>query len=226
MAELWRHLRAGLITVVLVAQCADAVPMPALSEADLRHPVAKLELARWTARLNSWGQPITEQELAAWGLSVGQGARRLQRAMLRPWWPFRKITGTGQSWGLFAFPEPRAGRLDVRVRSAEGEWEDLFSAPFGSGWMPQRLRYRRVRGLYDDAGDRPKTGSLWKRTTRWIAREVFEERPDIDEVEVKIVLIDVTLPGGRDPRPERVYHARMELRSEIEAHPLLSREAQ
>ena len=89
--------------------------------------------------------------------------------------------------------------------------------------MGRRLRYRRVRGLTDDSGDRPRPGPLWKRTTRWIAREVLEEHPGFAEVEVKMVLIDVVVPGGRPARADRVAHTRLELRSEIEAHPLLSR---
>ncbi len=214
-----------LVTGVLFAQCADALPMPALSKADLRHPVAQQELARWTARLQGWGMQVTEDGLAAWGLSVGQGAQTLQRALLSPTRSFRRATGTGQSWGLFAFPEPRAGRLEVRARRAGGAWQPLFVAPKGTGLLGQRLRYRRVRGLTDDAGDRPRPGPLWKRTTRWIAREVFEAHPEYDEVEVQMVLIDVVVPGGKDRRSDRVSHSRLELRAELARHPLLSRPA-
>lgn len=199
--------------------------MPALSRADLRHPVAQQELARWTARLQGWGMQTTEDELADWGLSLGKGARALQRALLSPTRSFRRVTGTGQSWGLFAFPEPRAGRLEVRARSTGGAWEPLFLAPEGAGLLGARLRYRRVRGLTDDAGDRPRPGPLWKRTTRWIAREVFEAHPEYDEVEVQMVLIDVVVPGARARRSDRVAHSRLELRTELAHHPLLSRPA-
>lgn len=223
MAEVWRQLRAALVTGVLVAQCADAVPMPALSTSDLQHPVAQEELKRWTVRLNGWGMAVSQDELATWGLSVGKGARRLQRALLSPTRSFRRVTGTGQSWGLFAFPEPRAGRLEVHARAAEGAWQPVFVAPEGGGELGRRLRYRRVRGLTDDAGDRPRPGPLWKRTTRWIAREVFEEHPEFEEVEVQMVVIDVVVPGGPPPRADRVVHSRLELRSEISAHPRLSR---
>ena len=74
-----------------------------------------------------------------------------------------------------------------------------------------------MRGVYDDAGDRPKTGALWARFSRWVAGTVFEERPDLDEVEVRVDLTHVVPPGGGAPDPLRVYHARLELRAEIEA---------
>jgi len=208
-------VRAGLISIVLFAQLADALPLPTLSKRDLRHPVAQQEVKRWTRRLNDWGVEITRAEVIERGLAMGNGANGFRKAVLRPWYPLRRVTGTGQSWGLFAFPEPHAGRLVVRGRAVDGDWETLFSAPDGDGRLGERLRFRRVRGIYDDAGDRPKPGTLWRRFSRWVATEVFAERPDLDEVEVRIDLIHVLPPGGGEADPDRVYHARLELRSEL-----------
>ena len=208
-------MRAALITLVLGGQLADAVPLPTLSKRDLRHPVAQQEVARWTQRLNDWGVEISRAELIDHGLAVGNSANGFRKAVLRPWYPLRRATGTGQSWGLFAFPEPHAGRLVVRGRALDGDWEALFSAPDGDGRLGERLRFRRVRGIYDDAGDRPKPNALWRRFSRWVAGEVFAERPDLDEVEVRIDLIHVVPPGGGPADPVRVYHARLELRSEL-----------
>lgn len=136
---------------------------------------------------------------------------------MRPWYPFRRETGTGQSWGLFAFPEPHAGRLVVSGRAEGGAWEELFAAPEGDGLLADQLRFRRVRGVYDDAGDRPKTGVMWARFSRWVAGTVFAERPDLDEVEVRVDLTHIVPPGGGPADETRVYHARLELRPEIEA---------
>jgi hypothetical protein len=210
-------VRAGLISVVLFGQLADAIPLPTLSKRDLRHPVAQQEATRWTQRLNDWGVEITRDELIDRGLAVGNAANGFRKAVLRPWYPLRRATGTGQSWGLFAFPEPHAGRLVVRGRALEGDWETLFSAPNGDGRLGELLRFRRVRGIYDDAADRPKPGTLWPRFSRWVAAEVLAERPDFDEVEVRVDLIHVVPPGGGPADPDRVYHARLELRSELAA---------
>ncbi len=222
-ARAWPSLRALILTAVLLAQIADAIPLPELHEKDLRHPVAKAELKRWTRTLNGWGLPITEAELAARGLAVGNVATRARQAVLRPWRPFRTLTGTGQSWGLFAFPESHVGRLVIRARAADGDWEELFRAPEDGdgGLLSQRLHFRRVRGIYDDACDRPRPGPLWRRFSRWVAREVFEERPELDEVEVRIDLEHVVPPGRGEPDPPRVYHARLELRQERDAMPTL-----
>ena len=112
------HLRAAAIGLVLLAQALDATPLPELRESHLRNPVAWDEIERWSGLLTDAGLPTSPEELLQFGLGLGEGSRAFRKHLLRPWWPFRRLTGTGQSWGLFAYPDPYAGRLTVNGRAA------------------------------------------------------------------------------------------------------------
>ncbi len=220
MAELrtWPAVRALLISVVLVGQWVDALPLPELRARDLEHPIAQDEVTRWTTLLNDLGVSLTEEELVAQALVVGEAATRFRRASMAPLRPIKKLTGTGQSWGLFAYPDPYAGRLVIEAREKKGEWQVLFSAP-GSGRdeLGRLLRYRRVRGIYDDNGDRPKPGSLYNRFADWVAWDIFERRPEIDAVQVRLDLVRIIPPGTGDgvPIADKRRHARMRFRAAL-----------
>ncbi|MDG1480189.1 MAG: hypothetical protein P8R54_11395 [Myxococcota bacterium] len=220
MAELrtWPAVRALLISVVLVAQWVDALPLPELRARDLQHPIAQDEVTRWTTLLNDLGVSLTEEELVARALVVGEGATRFRRASMAPLRPLKRLTGTGQSWGLFAYPDPYAGRLVIEAREKNGAWQVLFSAPGSSSDDLSRLmRYRRVRGIYDDNGDRPKPGSLYNRFVDWVAWDLFQSRPDLDAVQVRLDLVRIIPPGTGEgePIPDKRRHARMRVREPL-----------
>lgn len=214
----WAYLRAGLIALVLLAQWADAMPLPELKKRDLDNPIAQDELKRWQGVLASVGVELTTEELAEGGLEVGAAMRKGRRAVLAPWAPFRRITGTGQGWGLFAYPDPYAGRLVVAERVQDAGWETFYTAPqTEGGLLTQQLRYRRIRGIWDDAGDRVRPREVYDRFATWIARRRFEERADIELVEVRLDLHRVRRPGmGEEPLDKR-RHARVRRRSEVMA---------
>ncbi len=203
------HLRAAAIGLVLLAQALDATPLPELRESHLRNPVAWDEIERWSGLLTDAGLPTSPEELLQFGLGLGEGSRAFRKHLLRPWWPFRRLTGTGQSWGLFAYPDPYAGRLTVNGRAAGGEWFELYRAPTGRGdRLEAQLEYRRVRGVYDDAGDRPKPRKVQSRLNAWIAAEVFAHDPELDEVEIYFERARVVRPDRRKRPPEVEERAR------------------
>ncbi len=215
-ARAWPAIRAGLITVVLAAQVLDAVPLPELRPRHLQEPVARAEIARWTKLFNELGASVTEEEVTAHALAVGGVAGRFRAAFLKPWAPLRRWTGTGQSWGLFAYPYPDAGRLVVEGLSAERERVVLYQAPGeGEPWLVRRLEYRRVRGVYDDAGDRARPRAVYRSLARWVAREVFARHPELDTVEVRLDLVWATLPGAGEEPPQKRRHVRSFRRSEV-----------
>lgn len=197
------HLRGVLIGVVLLLQLLDATPLPELRESHLRNPMAYDELERWSGMVSSLGRPTDPEELLQAGLALGNASREFRKRVLRPWWPFRKLTGTGQSWGLFAYPDPYAGRLNVDGTDASGETWELYRAPFGHGdHLERQLEYRRVRGVYDDAGDRPKPRKTYERFARWVARETLSQRPDLVEVAVYFERAHLVRPDRRKAEPE------------------------
>lgn len=217
----WDWIRAGLITVVIILQLLDALPLPELKRHHLNNPVAKRELVRWSEVITGLGHAITPDELAVVGLELGGAAGSFRKLVLKPWHPFRRWTGTGQSWGLFAYPEPASGRLVVDGRGASGV-RTLYRAPGGEGdHLADILEYRRIRGVYDDASDRPRPRPIYRRFGEWVAVEVFETHPDIDYVEIRLDLHPIITPSEGEPQPDQRRHVRGFNRGELEEMGLL-----
>ena len=220
----WPAVRAALISGLILVECADAMPLPELRPGHLKNPIAQDEIRRWTQVLQALGVETDEAAVTAQGLAVGERAQAFRLWFVAPFKPLRELTGTGQSWGLFAYPDPHAGRLVVEYRTAAGVeageagWQLRFRAPAGAGrWdrLSQKLRYRRVRGVYDDAGDLPRPRPLYERFVDWTAREVFLVEPDAVEVRVRIDLVEVRLPGEGEEPPEEKRHARIRRREKL-----------
>ncbi len=192
------HVRALGIALVLLLQLLDATPLPELRESHLRNPIAWDELNRWSRVLTQAGIAMTPEEMLQFGLALGDGSRAFRKVALRPWHPFRRLTGTGQSWGLFAYPDPYAGRLTVDALGADGQWREAYRAP-GAGHpaLVAQLEYRRVRGVYDDAADRPKPRKVYDRLAAWVAQRTFEELPETTEVKVYFERTHVVRPDRR-----------------------------
>ena len=204
----WPPLRATLIGVVVLAQLIDALPLPELREDHFDNPVAHDELEGWAEALQGAGLDVSPDALREFGLGLGRGSVAFRKLLLRPWFPLRQLTGTGQSWGLFAYPDPYAGRLVVEGRTGEA-WAELYRAPDGGeGSLAARLDYRRTRGVYDDACDRPKPRKIYSRFARWVAEEAFALDPALDEVEVRLDLVHILPPAQRArEKPEKRRHA-------------------
>jgi hypothetical protein len=210
----WDHLRAALLAGLLIIQAADAIPLPELKPRHLANPVAKVELRRWAHILTDLGRPTSPDEVRDFGLRLGGLTTVFRRAVLGPWRPLRTLTGTGQSWGLFAYPEPQAGRLIVEGRREGEPFVPVFRAgELEEGELGPMLRYRRLRGVWDDAGDRPQPRAVYDRLVDLVAQRVFAADPQLVEVEVRIDEVSVILPTeGEDP-PETRRHVRNRLRN-------------
>ena len=199
----------------MAAVWVDALPLPTLREGHLKHPIAQAEVARWTTLLQSIGVSMTEAELMEKGLAVGAMSITLQNALMRPLKPIQSVTKTGQSWGLFAYPDPFAGRLVVMGRR-EGDWQPVWAAPQRDGTPLSRvLRYRRIRGIYDDFGDRPQPRAIYGRFSDWVAQLVLDEHPDWQQVQIRLDLVTVHLPHEGAEPPEQRRHVRLRSRSQL-----------
>lgn len=217
----WPLLRALLIALVLLVHGTKAMPWPDVRPRDLDYGVAQDELARWAGIFTAAGHPITQEELAQRVLAVGRGSAAVQRALHGPFKPLLDLTGTGQAWGLFAYPDPYAGRLVVSVkrltRGGLSGWEVVYRAPReGEDWLVDLLEYRRVRGIYDDNGDRPKPGIFYDRLCDWLATEIMARRQDVAEVQVRLDLVTNRVPGDRRPAvPDQRRHLRRRDRQDV-----------
>jgi len=212
----WPVVRSLLIGMLLIVQFLDAVPLPEISRRDLRWPIAKAEVKRWTSLAQDLGMDIDERDTEDFALVLGGGAGTFRKTVLGPTRPFRRITGTGQAWGLFAYPDPFAGRLIISGRTDDEAPVELYRAPgHGERWLVDLVEYRRIRGIYDDNGDRPRPGGMHKALTRWVSRRVLQRHPEFDEVEIRLDLVEVHLPGEDPEPPEKRRHVRVERREEL-----------
>ncbi len=216
---LWDTLRAGLIALVLLVHGSKILPWPDVGRSDLAYGVAQDNLAQGAALLTRLGRPTTVEELAQDVLAVGRASGAAQRWLYGPFQPLLKRTGTGQSWGLFAYPDPYAGRLVVSSRVEGGGWEERYRAPGrGDPWLVSLLEYRRIRGLYDDNGDRPKPGGFYNPFCDWVAVELLAREPELEAVEIRLDLVTNLRPGSdKAPVPDKRRHVRTRARADVAA---------
>lgn len=214
----WPAVRAALIAGVLLVYGTIGGPWPDLSRSDLRYAVAQEELARWSGLLTEAGWELAPDELGERVLAVGQVSRELQDRLYGPIRPFLRQTGTGQAWGLFAYPETVSGRLVIGARQrGELDFRTLYRAPGqGEDWLVDLVEYRRVRGIYDDKGDRPKAGFIWGRLSSYLAARIMVVHPEVEEVELRFDLTRASIPGrGGERQLDRKRHVRRRTRQEV-----------
>jgi hypothetical protein len=206
---MWPKVRGTLIALILLCCVVEAVPIPALRERHLNRSLAREEADRWVGVLEGLGVHMSSDELLGQVLTVSKEARAARAVVLGPWRAFSRQFKLAQAWGLFAFTDPHPGRLVLEGRAKGGEWTLLFKAPStGDERLGRVLFNRRMRGVWDDAGDRPKPGRLYDRWVTWVAKDVFEHRPDVDVVRVRFDRLSVSMDGPGATAPEEPVHRR------------------
>lgn len=196
----------------------DAVPLPRITEGQLAEASLRAELraqaqalgalrARLPAPLADRLPPARPAALGALLISLSHKRNMARDLALAPTAPLRRALGLGQSWGLFALPSPEVGRLVVRGLREDGVWVDLFRAgEGGSPGLAGPLSGRRLRGVWDEAGDRARPWPSWARLVDWIADQAFAADPALVEVEVRIDQARLHLPGGPATAAARPLH--------------------
>lgn len=212
---MWPRVRGTLIALLLFCCVLEAIPVPALRERHLNRSLAREEAERWVGVLESFGVHTTSSELLGQALAVSQQARAVRAIILGPWRAFSRQLKLAQSWGLFAYADPHPGRLVLEGRATSGGWVVLFRAPSsGDERIGEVVFNRRMRGVWDDAGDRPNPGRLYNRWVTWVAKEVFEIRPDIDVVRVRFDRLSVSMDGPGATASEVPSHRRERYRED------------
>ena len=207
----WRQVRGLLLLVVIVANLIYAIPFPRITEDDLADPEwRKVDFDRWEGWLGNVGIGGEPGWLMAVIKEVGWTYKQALVGLRTPFQPYFDATQTNQQWGLFAVVTESPDVLVVEVRRS-GEWEELYRRlDREHAWHDRQLKFRRLRGVWDGVKDEPK--GTYKRFTVWLAREVFEEQPDVDRVRVLLERHHLALPWEEpDPEGERRaerYHKR------------------
>ncbi len=68
-----------------------------------------------------------------------------------------------------------------------GTWTEVHH-PFAieEPTLGRALQYRRLRGVYTDAGERAKKGAAWRNFAAWVAQRLLEGDPAIEAVRVSM----------------------------------------
>lgn len=191
-------VRAGFIALVLAVHGLAAAPLPhVVTRRDLESPVAAEEVDRWAQRLTALGYTISPQELGEKVISITGLIGGTHRALLRPFRPMFRYTGTGQGWGLFANPDIFPSRLEIRAQRG-GDWQTVYLRldPMHR-WGADVLTFRRVRGIYDAGGYGKRPQAPYRRFADWIGRRLLESDPEVTAVEVRMLRTHTTLRGQR-----------------------------
>lgn len=184
----------------------DARVPPTRSRADVLRAVLLTLVLGWMVLL---ALPSTERlDHARLGTptalkAVAQQWEQVRSALVLPITPVLRLTGTGQSWAMFATPDRHPRRLEVHVETDAG-WQRVFRKNHPDDrFLGNTLRYRRVRALYDTT---PDDGSVayWE-FTRWVGRRALLEHPDATRVRIR--LLESHTPSPWEPAdPEVAVH--------------------
>lgn len=196
-------LRAALLAVVVFVHGVAASPLPPSpsSAKALANPIAVEELNGWVRLLGGLGVETNREQLTELAVESSIVTSELRSAVMKPFRPLLRITGTGQGWGLFTYPNTHPHRLVIEVER-DGKFEVVYRAldPEHAYLEPQ-LTFRRVRGVYDDNAS--KVRPSYESFARWVARHAFEDWPDATRVRVKMIRTHVVTPGQTpDPKAE------------------------
>lgn len=202
-------LRAGFILFHLTAITLMALPAPGggMSRAAWRNPTVQAEFQAWTERLNGLGMSLTVDEFEDRAWTLASGFMKLRTEALRPFSPYYRYCGTGQSWRMFVAPHRFPSRLEFRVREL-GRWRRIYVARDPElDWRAHELDHDRLRSSVFRYG-----WSQYRRHYRVFARyygeRALEDFPEADAVQVRFYTYRTLSPqearSGMDPDGEYV----------------------
>ncbi len=190
----WPKVRALLIALVILANVIVALPIRhAISRAQLRSLEGQAEVLRWHQLLSSAGSQLSRAELENLAVRWSRTLSGLHKSLSAPFQPLFSLTGIGQRWALFSYPDTHPNRLVIEARSGVGAWETFYRAlDPAHAWNVERLHYRRVRAVYNQNQDKPPPA--YENFGTWVAQQIFDARPDLDQVHVLLERSHTTLP--------------------------------
>ena len=195
---MWPGIRSVLIALVLFFCVAEAMPLPTLKKRHMNRTVAQDEAQRWVDILATVGVETNREALVAKVLQISRKTGKIRNKVIKPWRKVERTFGMGQKWALFTFTDPYPGRMVIEGRGADGVWRDLYRAPSnGEPELVNLMNYRRVRGIWDDSGDRPYPGKLFDRWVTWLGGRIFSMYPEVDVMRIRFDRVEVTLPWAR-----------------------------
>jgi hypothetical protein len=192
----WPHVRALLITCVLLVQTLSATPPQPLTAERLSRPEG--------ARLVSW----IESALAAIGMGgdraaierglidVTERAVALRGAVLAPFERVLQNLSSHQQWGLFLMSGGDYFRMHVEAQVAGGGFRTVYIAgELDRTGLEPALRYRRLRGIYNPSLRRGPSAEYDGFVT-WLAGELWRTHPEYGALRVRMEHMQLSAAGS------------------------------
>jgi len=204
----WAHWRAIILGFVVLVHGIRVAPLPHKVHAhELKDPVAKEEVARWSERLTSLGYTIGPKELGERVVEVTDGISSTHRGLTAPFRPWFRWTGTGQGWALFANPDTHPSRLRIDGVGPDGKRVLFQSGDPEHAWLLPYLKHRRLRPIFDAAAVRRRPSASYRRLVDWIWTRAQVDHPDLIRIEAVLLATHPALPdSGKTPRRPHVRH--------------------
>ncbi len=200
-----KTLRALAIGAVLCLQALDALPWGrGLSRQTLQSPRGQEELGRWVQTLSGIGLEATAESLGDGLLAASGAVDRLRKLPRKVAGPAYRLTGIGQGWAYFAYPNTRPHRLEIDGRVADTWTLRYRGLDADHDWLAPQLRYRRLRGLYNTQHNRQP--ATWEAFGVWLGERLHDADPAVDAVRVRLVRTRTTRPDQTpDPRVKKRF---------------------
>lgn len=147
LAGAWPHLRALLIAFHVLAVVALAFPQPhrlldrrGWESANTRH-----DLARWAARLRALGLDMSDEGFARRLRALAEGYAGVHAALVAPFAPYARWTGTIQGWAMFSSAQKHPAELHVDIL-VNGAWQPVYRPHSDEhDFWGARFRHNRMR---------------------------------------------------------------------------------
>jgi hypothetical protein len=118
---------------------------------------------------------------------------RTRRIVMTPFKPLGELLRLRQTWKLFPTAKIQQHRMWVEARKTgtKDTWELLYRPHDPDhGLYADRIEYRRLRGVWNPGTSGTRSG--YGPFVEWLSGEIFEARPDLDRVRVRMekIVID------------------------------------
>jgi hypothetical protein len=187
----WKHVRAALLALHVVAVVLSALPSPAggLNRKNWKDPTVQGELRAWAERFGM-EQAAFEERIFGFAVAYQEGLDTL----LAPVSAYEEWTHQAQSWKMFVAPHRFPARMQLQVEEA-GTWRTVFEERSGEHtWNATILGLERLRAsIFRWSG--PGFQKPWSQACDSFAARLFADFPDATAVRCRFHKV-------RSPSPE------------------------
>lgn len=198
MRTSWKHVRAVLVLVHLVAVVVLAIPSlrAGLDRRSWKNPTVQGELAAFSKRLETIGFDVEPEVLEerVWRYAVAYN--RIYEALEAPFFPYRHWVGVRQPWVMFVAPHRHPARVEIEVEE-DHRWRLVYRARSEEHtWNRRLFDHDRLRSAFFRYGW-SRYAAAYRDLCSFIAKEAARDFPNATRVRVRMYRY-------RTPSPEEL----------------------